>query len=209
MDSTIYRGPISVGMQSVAGWIESASLAVAGLVVAVSMVTGMFQMIDSFGTQFRNGSMCVFRQICMSRGGVTGSGNINGIDPEHWTSFWHPNIKYADVMRVCMKPPKSHDSCRSGYEALGGGTPDLVEKARRIEPSVWSGTGIDSETFARRFDVLSGGVVELETPAGLQKVSPFGIFCDYGNEFGMAAISSDVWVSGPGKSAHKCEFIFG
>ena len=53
---------------------------------------------------------------------------------------------------------------------------------------------------------VEGGV---ETPAGLQKVSPFGIFCDYGNEFGMAAISSDVWVEGLGKSAHKCEFIFG
>ena len=50
-----------------------------------------------------------------------------------------------------------------------------------------------SETFARRFDLLSGGVVELETPAGIKKVSPMGIFCDYGNEFGMAAVSSNTW----------------
>ena len=40
--------------------------------------------------------------------------------------------------------------------------------------------------------------MELETPAGLQKVSPFGIFCDYGNEFGMATISSNVWVEWTG-----------
>ena len=50
-----------------------------------------------------------------------------------------------------------------------------------------------SETFARRFNVLSGGVVELETPGGMKKVSPIGIFCDYGNEFGMAAVSSGTW----------------
>ena len=34
--------------------------------------------------------------------------------------------------------------------------------------------------------------MELETPAGKKVISPFGIFCDYGNEFGMAAISRRV-----------------
>ena len=50
-----------------------------------------------------------------------------------------------------------------------------------------------SETFARRFDVLAGGVVELDTPTGKKSISPVGIFTDYGNEFGTAAISVDTW----------------
>ena len=50
-----------------------------------------------------------------------------------------------------------------------------------------------SETFARRFGVLEGGAVEIQTPSGWKSVSPKGIFCDYGNEFGTAAVDEQVW----------------
>ena len=65
-----------------------------------------------------------------------------------------------------------------------------------------------SETFARRFDVLDGGVVELETPSGKKKISPLGIFCDYGNEFGMAAIDQTEMdrLGGHGPS-NKCQSL--
>jgi putative ABC transport system permease protein len=36
-------------------------------------------------------------------------------------------------------------------------------------------------------------VVELQTPTGPRLVSPIGIFSDYGNEFGSAAIDKAVW----------------
>ena len=66
-----------VGMQSVAGWISRHRLAVAGLVVAVSMVTGMFQMIDSFRDTIQEWFDVRFQaDLYVSESGVTGSGNI-------------------------------------------------------------------------------------------------------------------------------------
>ena len=198
------RGPISrLACSRLQDGSSRHRLAVAGLVVAVSMVTGMFQMIDSFRDTIQEWFDVRFQaDLYVSESGVTGSGNINGIDPELLDELLgDPNIKYADVMRVCyVKPPK-------GVTILAGvDMKHWEEEARQIwlkkpcelNPVSGAEPALISETFARRFDVLSGGVVELETPAGLQKVSPFGIFCDYGNEFGMAAISSDVWVEWTG-----------
>jgi putative ABC transport system permease protein len=50
-----------------------------------------------------------------------------------------------------------------------------------------------SETFARRFDLIKGGSTELDTPSGRKKISPVGIFSDYGNEFGTAAVDIKTW----------------
>ena len=173
-------------------------LAVAGLVVAVSMVTGMFQMIDSFRGTIEDWFDVRFQaDLYVSESGVTGSGNVNGIDPKLLNELLtDPNIKYADVMRVCYaKPPK-------GITILAGvDMKHWSEEARQIwlkEPGELKAVdgaepALIRETFARRFNVLSGGVVELETPGGMKKVSPIGIFCDYGNEFGMAAVSSSTW----------------
>jgi putative ABC transport system permease protein len=178
-------------------------LAVAGLVVAVSMVTGMFQMIDSFRWTIEEWFDVRFQaDLYISESGVTGAGNVNGIDPALLDELLtDPNIKYADIMRVCnAKPPK-------GVTVLAGvDMKHWSEEARQIwlkkpgsiKLEIGAEPALVSETFARRFGVLSGGVVELETPAGMQKISPFGIFCDYGNEFGMAAVSSDVWMKWTG-----------
>lgn len=173
-------------------------LAVAGLVVAVSMVTGMFQMIDSFRGTIEEWFDVRFQaDLYISESGVTGAGTVNGIDPRLMDELLKdPNIKYADVMRICYaKPPR-------GVTVLAGvDMKHWSDQARQIwlkaPGSLQAVDGAEpalvSETFARRFGVMAGGVVELGTPDGTKKISPFGIFCDYGNEFGMAAISSDIW----------------
>ena len=105
---TIYRRTdLHIGMRSVAGWIESASLGRGWPGGCSKYGDRNVQMIDSFWTQFRNGSMCVFRQICMSRSGVTGSGNINGIDPELLDELLgDPNIKYGCDAGMHVKPQR-------------------------------------------------------------------------------------------------------
>ena len=178
-------------------------LAVAGLVVAVSMVTGMFQMIDSFRDTIEEWFDVRFQaDLYISESGVTGAGSINGIDPELMDKLLtDPNIKYADVMRICYAKPSKGVTVLAGVDMdhwknearqIWLKKPGSLELASGAEPA------LVSETFARRFGVLSGGIVELKTPSGLQKVSPFGIFCDYGNEFGMAAISAEVWTNWTG-----------
>ena len=174
-------------------------LAVAGLVVAVSMVTGMFQMIGSFRDTIEEWFDVRFQaDLYVSESGVTGAGSLNGIDPEVMTDLLKdPNIEYADVMRICYAKPAQGVTVLAGVDLE-----HWSQKARQIwlkkpgELQAVKGAeaALVSETFARRFEVLDGGVVEIETPAGKKKISPFGIFCDYGNEFGMAAIDQGQWV---------------
>lgn len=173
-------------------------LAVAGLVVAVGMVTGMFQMIGSFRGTIEEWFDVRFQaHLYVSESGVTGAGSLNGIDPELMDQILRdPSIKYADIMRVCYVKPKR------GVTVLAGVDLDhWADEARQIwlKPpgslTVASGAeaALVSETFARRFGVLEGGAVEIQTPAGWKSVSPKGIFCDYGNEFGTAAVNAEVW----------------
>ena len=174
-------------------------LAVAGLVVAVSMVTGMFQMIGSFRDTIEEWFDVRFQaDLYVSESGVTGAGSLNGIDPEVMKELLEdPNIEYADVMRICYAKPAQGVTVLAGVDLE-----HWSQKARQIwlkkpgELQAVEGAeaALVSETFARRFEVLDGGVVEIETPAGKKKISPFGIFCDYGNEFGMAAIDQGQWV---------------
>ena len=83
------RGPISrLACSRLQDGSSRHRLAVAGLVVAVSMVTGMFQMIDSFRDTIQEWFDVRFQaDLYVSESGVTGSGNINGIDRNYWTSF--------------------------------------------------------------------------------------------------------------------------
>ena len=174
-------------------------LAVAGLVVAVSMVTGMFQMIGSFRDTIEEWFDVRFQaDLYVSESGVTGAGSLNGIDPVVMKELLEdPNIEYADIMRICYAKPAQGVTVLAGVDLE-----HWSQKARQIwlkkpgELLAVEGAeaALVSETFARRFEVLDGGVVEIETPAGKKEISPFGIFCDYGNEFGMAAIDQGQWV---------------
>ena len=178
-------------------------LAVAGLVVAVSMVTGMFQMIDSFRGTIEEWFDVRFQaDLYISESGVTGAGSINGIDPKLMEELLsQPNIRYADVMRICYAKPAKGITVLAGVDMKHWSQEARqiwLKKPGSLQVEEGAEPALVSETFARRFGVLDGGVVELDTPAGKKEVSPFGIFCDYGNEFGMAAISKNKWTQWTG-----------
>jgi putative ABC transport system permease protein len=174
-------------------------LAVAGLVVAVSMVTGMFQMIGSFRDTIEEWFDVRFQaDLYVSERGVTGAGNLNGIDPQLMEKVLSdPNIKYADVMRICYAKPEEGVTVLAGVDLdhwSRGARQIWLKEPGKLDAEQGAEPALVSEAFARRFDVLSGGSVELETPAGKKKISPIGIFCDYGNEFGMASIDKQRWI---------------
>ena len=58
----------------------------------------------------------------------------------------------TSIKQLWYKPPGS-------FSAVAGAEPALI-----------------SETFARRFGMINGGVTELDTPSGRKKISPVGIF---------------------------------
>lgn len=173
-------------------------LAVAGLVVAVGMVTGMFQMVDSFRGTIREWFDVRFQaELYISERGVTGAGNINGIDPLLMNELLEdPAIEYADVMYLCHARPEVGITLLAGVD-MDAWTSRIrqiwLKPPGSLDPVVGSEPALVSETFARRFEVLEGGTVELDTPNGKKLISPVGIFTDYGNEFGTAAVSIDSW----------------
>ena len=93
-------------------------LAVAGLVVAVGMVTGMFQMVDSFRYTIEEWFDIRFQaELYISERGVTGAGTINGIDPTIMDELVQDEtIAYADVVYISYAKPKEGITILSGVD---------------------------------------------------------------------------------------------
>jgi putative ABC transport system permease protein len=173
-------------------------LAVAGLVVAVGMVTGMFQMVDSFRYTIEEWFDIRFQaELYISERGVTGAGTINGIDPTIMEELVQDeSIAYADVVYITYAKPKEGITILSGVD-MKAWTTSIKQLWYKPPGSFIAEDGAEpaliSETFARRFDLIKGGSTELDTPSGRKKISPVGIFSDYGNEFGTAAVDIKTW----------------
>ena len=173
-------------------------LAVAGLVVAVGMVTGMFQMVDSFRITIEEWFDVRFQaDLYVSERGVTGAGTINGIDPLVMDKLVQENmVSYADIVYISYAKPPEGITILSGVDMKAWSSqirqlwlkkPGSLKSVEGCEPA------LISETFARRFDLIDGGFIELDTMTGKKKISPIGIFSDYGNEFGTAAVDIPIW----------------
>lgn len=173
-------------------------LAVAGLVVAVGMVAGMLQMVGSFRDTIERWFDVRFQaELYVSERGVSGTGAVNGIDPTLITELASTDgIRFADTVyfEAVEAPVGSTHLLGVDFEAWSGPLlqlwylePGALEAVDGTEPA------LISETFARRFGLLDGGSVALQTPTGPRMISPIGIFSDYGNEFGTAAIDQAVW----------------
>jgi putative ABC transport system permease protein len=175
-------------------------LAVAGLVVAVGMVTGMFQMVDSFRYTIEEWFDIRFQaELYISERGVTGAGTINGIDPTIMDELVQDEtIAYADVVYISYAKPKEGITILSGVD-MKAWTTSIKQLWYKPPGSFIAEEGAEpaliSETFARRFDLITGGATFLDTPSGRKKISPVGIFSDYGNEFGTAAVDIKTWKS--------------
>jgi putative ABC transport system permease protein len=173
-------------------------LAVAGLVVAVGMVTGMLQMVGSFrGTIVDWFDVRFQADLYVSERGVGGASTVNGISPEIIDALSsHPAVAYADTLYMAhVDAPRGHtvlagvdfQTWTTRMAQIWHTRPGQLDAVEGAQPA------LVSEAFARRFDVVGGGVVELETPSGVRAVSPVGIYSDYGNEFGTAAVDQSVW----------------
>ena len=173
-------------------------LAVAGLVVAVGMVTGMFQMVDSFRITIEEWFDVRFQaDLYVSERGVTGAGTINGIDPLVMDKLVQENmVSYADIVYISYAKPPEGITILSGVDMKAWSTQIRqlwLKKPGSLKPVEGCEPALISETFARRFDLIDGGFIELDTMTGKKKISPIGIFSDYGNEFGTAAVDIPIW----------------
>ena len=190
-----------VGRLAVSRVAEGSSrhrLAVAGLVVAVAMVTGILQLVGSFQSTIERWFDVRFQaDLYISEQGSTGMDAISGMDPGVITKLIdNETVDYADTQYVTYVNAPRGRTMLSGVDIelwqtridqIWQTPPGDLKPVQGVEPA------FISEAFARRFNVLQGGVVALETPAGLRKITPVGIYSDYGNEFGTAAIDQATW----------------
>lgn len=174
-------------------------LAVAGLVVAVGMVTGMFQMTNSFRDTIRKWFDIRFQaDLYLSERGVSGAASsVNGIAPSVLqTLLEHEAIEYADVFY------KTSVRINDGITYLAGVDLDSwtqriaqiwIREPGSLKPLPDCEPALISEAFARRFDILDGGSVTIQTINGMKRISPIGVYADYGNEFGTATVDITKW----------------
>lgn len=174
-------------------------LAVAGLVVAVGMVSGMFQMVGSFRTTIVSWFDVRFQaELYISENSNGGASSMNGIRPEILERLRSLNeLEFMDALYVAEVDAPVGVTTLAGVDFDVWSNGELrqiwVVAPGVLEASVNAQPAYVSETFARRFGVMKGGVVELRTPTGIRLVTPIAIFADYGNEFGSAVVDVTVW----------------
>lgn len=173
-------------------------LAVAGLVVAVAMVTGMVQMVGSFRGSIERWFDVRFQaELYVSERTAGGASGINGIAPEVLQAVVEdPAVAFADTLYTSPVGAPQGRTYLGGidFEAWSDRVAQIwIKDPGSISPIAGAEPAYISETFARRFDALDGGIVALQTPTGERQITPIGIYADYGNEFGSAVIATEVW----------------
>lgn len=173
-------------------------LALAGLVVAVGMVSGMLQLVGSFRGTIQTWFEVRFEaDLYLSERGAQGAGSSAGIRPEVLQALeLLPELNFADTLYMTrVQAPIGvtqlmgvdfafwqHQKAQIWLQA-----PGTLPAVAGVEPA------LVSESFARRFDCLEGGVITFETASGLQRITPIGIFADYGSELGTAVVDIPIW----------------
>lgn len=173
-------------------------LAVAGLVVAVAMVTGMVQMVGSFRVSIERWFDVRFQaELYVSERTAGGASAVNGIAPEVLQAVTtDPAVAFADTLYISPVGAPSGRTYLGGVDlaAWSGRVAQIwIKDPGALAPAADAQPAFISETFARRFDLMEGGKITLATPTGSREVTPIGIYADYGNEFGSAVIAAEVW----------------
>ena len=124
---------------------------------------------------------------------------LNGIDPKVLESLLqNETIAYADVFYSSQVRASESITTLAGidFKAWENRRPNLAGNTHRsLAVTKNAQPAYVSEAFARRFGVFDGGSVQVSTRHGDKLVSPVGIFADYGNEFGTAAIDKTTWMA--------------
>ena len=177
--------------------LQTTSVAVASLAVAVSMLVGVTLMIGSFrqtlsvsiGTSIR-------ADVYISPASWRGTGRDGGLEPDVMAILTgHPAVRAVDHLRrfhgytgdrriiisgVAMNLPEGHGR----FPLMPGALPEPYRAARERD-GVFLG-----ETLARRAGIWVGDTLPLHTPDGVQRFPVVAVYADYST--GDGAIVMDL-----------------
>ena len=180
-------------------------LTVAGLVVAVSMASGMGILIHSFERTMQHwiGSN-LKADLFVACKGVQNASNRNRIREATWRAFGEdPAVAAVDVGHIHAIRLDGAPTFLAGPR-LGRGWSEerFIWLDRRPGPLGLDRPNPDgswpayvSESFGHRFRKGTGDRVLLPTPAGERWVEIAGVFADYGNERGSILVDPDQLVA--------------
>lgn len=168
-------------------------LATAGLMVAVSMASGMSLLIRSFDTTMVGWIGQALRaDLYVACQGVGNGSSRNRLSTQTWQALFNdPDVAMAEVGQVYPIQLEGANTLlvggslgeRSGWryyvwvEPPDPAIADLIERDGVYPVLV-------SESFLTRFRKARGDRMRIPTPAGEQAAAIAGVFADYGNERG-------------------------
>lgn len=177
-------------------------LAAAGLLCAVAMTAGMAILVASFESTMRGWIERTFQaDLYISSDGAQTASTQNRI-PE---STWKDIVTSGEIADWNVIQATSLHLPAGETILVGAG----LDFSRRHAPLAWrdppqddalwdparnAGLALVSEAFSLRFGIGRGAPLEIPTPAGIQRVTIAGVFCDYGNERGSVVVEREHFV---------------
>lgn len=171
------------------------TLSAAGLVIATGMAGAIVLMVHSFeGTMQAWVKSYLVGDLYVSSGGTVSASSENRVREATWRELADdPAVARSEVTLMERIRLDGRQTMLMGADLEGGigeriwiGQPPegvrLMHGSTVIEPA------LASESFAWRFGVESGDVLEVPTPYGPRKVAIAGIFGEYGNEQGSLLV---------------------
>ncbi|HSP45256.1 MAG TPA: FtsX-like permease family protein [Chthoniobacterales bacterium] len=171
------------------------SVTVAALAVAVAMTVGVSVMVFSFRKTVEawiNDTLIADLFVTPASNAVAGVSSFFPLPALEFLSK-HPDVETIDTYRQAELPMGETDVSaaivrggeRRQFQFLHGERTELMRRFRD-EPCVFA-----SESFARRFHLHEGDLIELTTPDGPHPFAVAALFYDYTNDQGYVYLSAN------------------
>jgi putative ABC transport system permease protein len=186
--------------RSVTGALSRTTVAIAALMVAVSVTIGVGLMVGSFRTTVQTWlGQTLYDDIYISAPGLGGTRPIQPLDPRvvPVATAW-PGVRETEVLRattadspagqIALSAVRSPDfATRRWYVSTDGGVPAAAQ-------AVDEGAVLASEPLANRLGLPAHGAsLTLYTDRGPHTFPVAGIYRDYSSSEGTAMMSLDVY----------------
>jgi putative ABC transport system permease protein len=185
--------------RSVAASLSRTAIAVAALMVAVSVTIGVSVMVGSFRrTVVAWLGETLQGDLYITAVGVTGSGPLPPLTPGEVATLQ----AWPDVARVDLLRTATVDSPLGPIDLQATDNATLAEERlfaaldlprAQVWNALQSGAILISEPLANRLNLAPGDTLTLETPSGPQPFPIRGVFYDYGSTQGAVLLSLDVY----------------
>jgi putative ABC transport system permease protein len=171
-------------------------LAVAALLCAIGMTSGMAILVGSFDKTMRGWIARTFQaDLYVSSDGAQSATSQNRILPETWRAI-EATPGVAGINGICFLPvqlPAGETLLAAGDLTFIRQHSDMAwlqapEDETVFNPATSEGLCLVSEAFTERFRLHRGDQVTVPVPGGARTLRIAGVFSDYGNERGTITV---------------------